>query len=112
MYVTWQVLVTGFVALCVGFSSVCAAGGWLIKIVKGMKKPSEDIETKFKATDEKLDRDNKRIAKLEDDMDYLKNAMSLSLRSSLVIMAHMRTDNNTGEIKEQEDEILRFLAKR
>ena len=87
------------------FTAACVAGGWLVKIVKALKKPSDDVNTK-------LDRDNKRLNKLEDEMDYLKNAMSMSLQCSLVMLGHMRTNNNTGEITRQESELQEFLTRR
>lgn len=43
------------------FTAMCVAGGWLLKIIKGLKKPSEDVH-------EKLDRDNKRLNALEEDV--------------------------------------------
>lgn len=92
-------------ALLTGFTVVCVAAGWLIKIIKALKKPSDDIHAK-------LDRDNKRIQKLEDDTEYVKNAMSVLLRTNIVMLSHMRTNNNTGEIAKQEEEIQDFLIKR
>lgn len=92
-------------ALLTGFTVVCVAVGWLIKIIKALKKPNDDIHAK-------LDRDNKRIQKLEDDTEYVKNAMSVLLRTNIVMLSHMRTNNNTGEIAKQEEEIHDFLIKR
>ena len=86
---TWQAVITGFVAVCVGFSSVCVAGGWVLKIIKGIKKPSEDINTK-------LDNDNKRIKALEEQSAFILKAISLLLQDDLVILNHLRTTNNTG----------------
>ena len=105
MYVTWQIVVAGFLAICVGFSSICVAGAWLIKIVKGIKKPSEDINTK-------LDNDNKRIKALEEQSAFILKAISLLLQDDLVILNHLRTTNNTGEMAEQEKKVQDFLVKR
>lgn len=90
--------------LLTGFTILCVAVGWLIKIIKAIKKPNDDINAK-------LDRDNKRIQKLEDDTEYLKDAMAINLRCNMVMLSHMRT-NNTGEIAKQEEEVNRFLTKR
>lgn len=102
---TWQAVITGFVAVCVGFSSVCVAGGWVLKIIKGIKKPSEDINTK-------LDNDNKRIKALEEQSAFILKAISLLLQDDLVILNHLRTTNNTGEMAEQEKKVQDFLVKR
>lgn len=105
MYVTWQMIVAGFLAVCVGFSSICAAGVWVIKIVKGLKKPSMDVN-------EKLDNDNKRIKALEEQSAFILKAISLLLQDDLVILNHLRTTNNTGEMAEQEKKVQDFLIKR
>lgn len=102
---TWQAVITGFVAVCVGFSSVCVAGGWVLKIIKGIKKPSEDINTK-------LDNDNKRIKALEEQSAFILKAISLLLQDDLVILNHLRTTNNTGEMAQQEKKVQDFLVKR
>jgi len=105
MYVTWKIILTGFVAVCVGFSSICVAVGWLIKIIKAMKKPSEDINTK-------LDNDNKRIKALEDQSAFILKAISLLLQDDLAILEHLRTSNNTGKMAEQEQKVQKFLIER
>ena len=105
MYITWQMLLAGFVAVCVGFSSVCAAGVWMIKIVKQMKQPGKD-------TKEKLDNDNKRIKVLEDQFGFVLKAISLLLQDDLVILNHLRTDNCTGEMAQQEQKVQDSLIAR
>ena len=94
-----------FLKICAGFTAVCVAGGWLIKIVKAAKKPADDVNAK-------LDNDNKRIKKLEEDMTFLTSSISMLMRCDLVMLAHMRTNNNTGQIAQMETEIQDFLIKR
>ena len=103
LYVTWQILVTSFLALCAGFSCICVAIGWLIKIVKAAKKPSDDIKTMLK-------NDDKRLKTLEDSVAFMAKAISLLLQDDLVILNHLRTSNNTGEIAKQEDKVHTFLT--
>ena len=55
------------------FTALCIAAGWLIKIFKALKKPGDDIN-------QKLDRDNKRIRKLEDEMEYISSAKKYWVR--------------------------------
>ena len=105
MYVTWQIAIAWFLAVCVGFASICTAGAWAIKIVKGIKQPSVDINTK-------LDNDNKRIKALEDQSAFILKAISLLLQDDLAILEHLRTDNNTGKMAEQESKVQKFLIER
>lgn len=99
------VTIESVLAVCAGFSCVCVAAGWLIKIIKAIKKPADDVN-------EKLDRDNKRIKALEDDMTYIKNSISVLMRCDLVMLGHLRTNNNTGQMADMESEIQEFLIKR
>ena len=87
------------------FTALCIAGGWLIKIIKGLKKPADDVNTK-------LDNDNKRIKELEDQYKYISSAIGVLMRCDLVILGHLRTNNNTGQMADMEKDIQDFLIKR
>lgn len=95
----------GILAGLAFFTAACVAGGWFIKIVKALKKPSDDVN-------EKLDRDNKRIAELENQYKYVSSAIGVLMRCDLVMLSHMRTNNNTGQMAKMEKEIQEFLIER
>lgn len=101
MVITLDVLLK----ICAGFTAICVAGGWLIKVIKAAKKPADDVMTK-------LDNDNKRIKKLEDDSQYIMRAIAILLRVDLAMLGHMKTNNNSGEMDEAEREIQTFLIER
>ena len=105
MLITWKMLLVGFLAVCGGFSTICVAGGWAIKIVKGLKKPSKDIH-------DMLNNDNERLKNLESQYKFILKAISLLLQDDLVILNHLRTDNNTGEMGKQEQKVQEFLIER
>ena len=105
MYLTWQTILLGFLAICGGFTTVCVAVGWLIKLIKALKKPNTDIN-------EKLDNDNKRIKELEDQLKYISSSIGVLMRCDLVILGHLRTNNNTGQMSKMEAEIQEFLINR
>ena len=89
-------------AILAMFTALCVAGGWLIKIIKGIKKPSDTVM-------EMLDRDNKRLRKLEDQWDYIDKAISLLMESQLAMLGHLETDNNTGSMAKARQDIEKFL---
>lgn len=108
--VTWQELVGYFLAACVGFTSVCVAVGWVIKIIKAVKKPSDETKDKLKKHDELLDNDNKRIKKLEDDIDYIKKTQTQTLQALLVILDELKKNNDVdGAIQKAESDMQSFL---
>lgn len=101
MYIT----IDGLLKICAGFTAICVALGWLIKVVKALKKPNDDINAK-------LDNDNKRIKRLEDELSYITDSISILMRCDLALLGHMRTSNNTGQLKDMEKEIQDFLIER
>lgn len=108
--ITWQALLGWFLAACGAFTAVCVAAGWLIKIVKALKKPSDDVKERLKKHDELLDNDNKRIKKVEDDLDYIKKTQTQTLQCLLVILDELKKNNDVdGKISEQKDEMQSFL---
>lgn len=84
------------------FTALCVAGGWMIKIVRGIKQPSVNVM-------KMLDSDNKRIKRLEEQMDYNSKSIKLLMRSELAILGHLSTNNNTGEMSKVEKDIQAFL---
>ena len=85
-----------------GFTACCIAGGWLIKIIRAVKKPTDDIKATIKKESDKLD-------EAEEDLSYLKSATALLLRSNFVILGHLMTNNNTGEMNKIYKEIQGFV---
>lgn len=108
--ITWQALLGWFLAACGAFTAVCVAAGWLIKIVKALKKPSDDVKERLKKHDELLDNDNKRIKKLEDDIDYIKKTQTQTLQALLVILDELKKNNDAdGVIQKAESDMQSFL---
>lgn len=91
--------------------------GALYAGVKYLKKELKDgivemLKDQFKGVDDKLDNDNKRIKALEDQTAFILKAISLLLQDDLAILEHLRTDNNTGKMAEQEEKVQKFLIER
>ena len=85
--------------------------------VKYLKKElkdaiSEMLKDEFRSVDEKLDKDNRRLNALEEQTKFLYKAISLLLQDDLAILEHLRTDNNTGKMAEQEQKVQEFLIER
>lgn len=96
---------TNFMAALGLFTALCVAVGWVLKIVKAMKKPADDIH-------QKLDNDNKRLNDLENQYKYIISSIGVLMRCDLVMLAHLRDGNNTGKMESMENEIQEFLIKR
>ena len=91
--------------------------GGLYLGVKQLKKElkeaiTEMLKDQFESVDKKLDKDNRRINDLEDQMKFMYKAISLLLQDDLAILEHLRTNNSTGKMAEQEKLVQEFLIKR
>lgn len=100
MYVTYEKLMAALGL----FTALCIAGGWLIKIIKGVKKPADDINSKVKDHDKKID-------KLEKSLDYLVNANNLVIRTLFTVLGELAVNNDkNGNCKKAQNEIQKFLT--
>jgi hypothetical protein len=85
--------------------------------VKYLKKElkdglSEMMKDQFENIDTKLNNDNRRIKDLEEANKFMYKAISLLLQDDLAILEHLRTNNSTGKMAEQEQKVQQFLIER
>ena len=88
--------------LCISVAVVGAAISYIYRGFKFAKKPADDVN-------DKLDRDYKRLNKLDEEFGYISDAIAMLLKSDMIMLSHLRTGNNTGKIKEMENELQDFL---
>lgn len=98
------------VAVCGGFSCVCVAVGWLIKIIKGVKKPADDVNKKLDRDYSRINQMDEEIKLLKQNLEYIANAVSILMQCDLVMLGHMKTNNNTGQIIKMEGDLRKFMA--
>lgn len=78
----------------------CLGGGY--KIIKELRKPSDDLRDKVEKHERLLDNDNKRIHKIEE-------SNQLILRCMLDLINHAITGNGIEKMKETRDVLQDFL---
>lgn len=101
----------GQVAAAIAF--VVALYGGVKYLKKEIKAAiSEMLKDEFASVDKKLDADNRRIKDLEDQNKFMYKAISLLLQDDLAILEHLRTNNSTGKMAEQEEKVQDFLVQR
>lgn len=86
---------------------VCSAigalwGTW--KIVKEIKKPNDDLK-------KQVENHEQKIASIEEEMDYLKQAVQLILECNLVMIDHDITNNGYPELEQTKEKLRIFLIR-
>ena len=89
--------------------------GGLYGGVKYLKKELKEgimlmLKDQFDSVDKKFETDEKRIEDLEKNSIFMFKAVSLLLEDDIAILEHLRTNNATGKMAKQEDEIHKFLT--
>lgn len=100
-----MLLATGFTITSDQIIWFCsfAVGIWgVLKIIKELRKPSEDLKGVVKKHDTLLDNDNKRIREIEESNQMI-------LKCLLVIINHEITGNGIDKMKVARDELQEFL---
>ena len=107
------------VAGCMGFTAMCVAAGWLIKIIKGIKKPKDDIDAKLQRDYDRLNdmetiirEFREQFAKIDGKLDRIEQYNDFLLENDIIGFEHMRTNNATGKIAKREHDLQQFLLHR
>ena len=77
----------------------------VVKVIKELKKPSEDLKSEVAHHTELLDEDNNRLKAVEDSNKMI-------LQCLLVIINHDLTGNGIERMKEVRDELQEFIINR
>lgn len=93
------------------FTAACVAGGWLLKIIKSLRKPGEDLDSRIKENKDRIDKQDDRIDKLDETLDYLVNANNLVIRTLFTVLGELSNNNDVnGNCKRAQNEIQKFLT--
>lgn len=88
-----------------GFFALVSATWGFIRIIKEIKKPSDDLKEQVAAHESYLKSDNLRLKEVED-------SNKLILQSLLVIINHDITGNGIDKLKETRTNIQEYLINR
>ena len=92
------------VAICAGIMTLIALAEKIAKAVKAMQKPNEDQNARLDAIDEKLDRDNKRLNRHDDELAELRHGSKTLQRGVYELLGNaIDGGNNKDAMKEARD---------
>ena len=93
-----MITIDSLLEICAGFTVVCVSGGWLIKIIKNIKKPADEISNQ-----------STRLDELEKRVDDLEDANKLIINALYQMLDHFETNNNTGGMRKCKQELIEYL---
>ena len=106
----WLAIVSGGAAVIVAIVKKLLAP--ILKPLKEVVEKQAEIEEKQTHIEKCLDRDKKRLDKLDDIMELIIKDNAMELTTLQQITNHMRTNNNTDRMQKIEDDIDRYMASR
>ena len=77
-----------------------------------IKKEFENIYALIQSNDDRIERTNRRVDKYEKTLEQIREATNLGMHNDLVILRHLATNNNTGEINETIQDVENWLINR
>lgn len=99
-------------SIVVTLTSIASAVVAVSAAWKVLSKPHKDVQKRFKEYDVYLAKDKERLDGLELSLRMLSTDNEIELKALRDIINHLRTDNNTGEMKRIEDDIDEYLIGR
>lgn len=92
------------VAICAGILTLVALGEKIVKWIKVLKQPVTDQNARLDAIDEKLDRDNKRLNRHEDELHELRHESKTLQRGVYELLGNaIEGGNNRKGMEEARD---------
>ena len=98
--------------LATAISVTAAAVKILWEAKKALTKPLDDINEKFKNYEKRFSNDKQHLDKIDEAVEELGEAVNLMVSSHKVVLMHMKTGNNTGEIDKEIKAIDDWLVQR
>lgn len=105
-------LVSGFVALCVGFSAIAVAASHLLKAIHHFRAPEENQNKRLSDVEAELERHRGFLARDKDRLDAIEEGNRVSMRAQLALLSHSLDGNDVEALKESKKELQEYLIKR
>lgn len=79
---------------------------------KAVSKPFEENETRMNKIESSIDNNKKRMDNLERKQNDIADDVRQLLSATVVMLSHMESGNNTGEIRQKHSELSEYLIKK
>lgn len=103
------ITIDALLKVCAGVSCVGLALSYLIKTIKAIFKPAEDMTKKIKEHEKLLGNDKARLDNLEHMMVDMRDCMMLLLESEMATLEHLEDGNHTKMLNDKKNKIAKYL---
>ena len=110
--ITPNELMTMFLGICIGITTIAAAVTVIIKVVQKIRQPEKSqnerltaLETKIKTFEDLFGNDNKRLIELEEGNRVTQQAL-------LALLSHSINGNDTDKLTKARDDLQEYLISR
>lgn len=109
---TAQQLLAGIVAVCVGFSGICGAAVWVLKIRRAVKAPDVAQDEQLQAHEKKLQEHDTYLANDKKRLDKKEEESRIIMRAILAMLDHNIDGNHVEPMLQSKEEINKYLISR
>ena len=103
------ITIDGLLKICAVISCVGLALGYLLKAVKALRSPADNMTKKLKRHDELFANDKARLDNLEHMVADMRECMMLLLESEMATLGHLEDGNHTKMLMEKKEKIAKYL---
>lgn len=99
-----------FMTICVGISTVGAAGTIIYKVYVEAKKPQEDVNRRLDNIEKRLDGIDQKLTNDYTQINQNRDDMNLLMRSMFDLIENKITGNNVEGLKKTRDDLIHALT--
>ena len=100
------------IAFAGGFTAICVAIGWIIKIVKAAKAPTEALEARIAALEGTVKAYEDYFANDKRRLDVLEEGNRVTQKAILALLSHGIDGNDVEGLKAAKSELQQYLIDR
>ncbi|MBP5212529.1 MAG: hypothetical protein J6Z30_06705 [Pyramidobacter sp.] len=100
------------VALAAGISAICAAVGWVIKIVKRTQAPTRRLEERVAAIELVIKNHDDYLASDKRRLEAIEEGNRVTQKAILALLSHGIDGNDIDAMKDAKAELQKYLIER
>lgn len=100
------------VALAAGISAICAAVGWVIKILRHAKAPTKALEARMDAIEARMNSHDEYLASDKRRLEAIEEGNRVTQRAILALLSHGIDGNDIDGLRAAKSELQQYLIER